>query len=561
MATSNDSMSSSVTYIKGTIGDIIVGTEIVLYKHKPGLEKISITNLDEVLNEVLKENSKYGGYTSLKRSGKDEDYIYSRINVNSLGDSGFNTIIYLSPTNSNEPIGYTEFLTAQGIIPKEVSIKLDFEATSEVGVDKINIFNSFSSVREFKSISKRLISNKLGGFTSIFKVEQEIGTDKTFSRYTREVNNLFENPENSILLDFGLATKDGLYRLDLIKEMTIAEDFEHYQLGYYKGEIVLYAWKTKNQEIVYLITSLSRKDKFGNPISYTNTPEGTKSLSNVPNLKSAVKSINYFSGRFASVHLESGHNAVIDVFDSKLVLQDEKASNISHIIDLWSPYSHVIELPSVLNKTSLMEHLPETKDLYINVPGYTTLTIKPVKKIGEWYVFREVAKNLDSTSNSITLNYLIYTNFTKTIRICEEYDEEPIPINNNLLLLRSKETIGNTTYDYYTYFTADGDYCSENYLMAKDLIDGVKKPAGKFYYQNFGCVIYSKTKYLASKAENYNNYSEKKLLIDKLGDNLLDSYIFGFRRNTCPENLEVPEIIGAINGLIYYKEGNKIKLL
>ena len=52
------------------------------------------------------------------------------------------------------------------------------------------------------------------------------------------------------------------------------------------------------------------------------------------------------------------------------------------------------------------------------------------------------------------------------------------------------------------------------------------------------------------------------LLVDHIGSSFTESYISGFRRNTCPIDLRTPNIIGSVNGLIYYKtKDNKIKLL
>ena len=558
MATSNNSNTNNAyTYIKGTVGDIIGSRKIILYKHRSGQEKISITNLDDKLNEIYSG----GEYVILERNNNEEPYRYNKADENNiLRDSGFNTIIYINSIN-NQAVGYSEFLSTQGIIPRIVLIKLD-NLLSELTVgDDIEILNVFDSVRTFSALEKNIISDELYGFTTIDEVYKNIKQIDTYPRYVQDINSLLSNPNNSVLLDYGLCTVKGLHKLNLIKEMTIANGFEKYQLGYYRGEIVLYAWKFINSRPYYFLASMSRKDKFGNSIIYTNTTDKIKPLSE----KYTVEKINYFSGKYASVVVNTLGMKKIGVLNLET---DELLDIKNHVIDVWNPYSQIIELPNILSKNNLTAHIPEISSLYIDIKNYNASPIEIVKKVGDWFVFRETAKNLDSSSNSVELSYLIYTNFSKTIRISEDYDKEPILINNNLLLVNTNTVIDGIRYNYNTYFTADGDYCTENYLLARDIVSN-KKVGIKKYSNNVNCILYSKEIQISgapvwvdNNAENYRNYRDKKLLIDYIGDNLLDSYIFGFRRNSCSDsNLQIPEIIGAINGLVYYKEGNKIKLL
>lgn len=577
METLSNSNTNIYTYIRGTVGDIKNGRNIILYKHSSGQERISITNLDKKLQQVIDS----GEFVTLERENPGDKYIYSKIDSNSkaLRNIGFNTIIYLSSTDKNTAVGYSEFLSTQGIIPNTVYIEVNL--SSEVTVNKTeegevigcDIVNIFTNIKDFSFLNEKLISDELFGYTTISKVYQNLNQIEVYPRYTQEISSLIEKPkETSILLNNGLIRSIeggvGLYKLNLIKEMTIAEGFEKYQLGYYRGEIVIYAWKNTNQGVEYFLSSLSRKDKFGNPVIYTNTTTRTKLLSSTK----PVRKLNYFAGKYASVVVyddtkKKEYNSVINIETGELL--NEVSPN--YVIDLWNPYSHIIELPELISNSRLVDNLPELRNLYLDLKNYNNPSIKLVKRIGDWFVFRETAKNLDSSNNSVTLNYLIYTNSTKTVRICEEYDKEPIIINNNLLLLNTNTTLDGKSYNYNTYYSTDGEYCSENYLMARDIIAGKDELGTKRYSKSLECIIYGKLRKISSvnnttiwveqDAENYQNYKNKRIQLDHIGDNIQDSYIIGFRRKSCADNLKVPEIIGAINGLVYYKEGNKIKLL
>ena len=185
----------------------------------------------------------------------------------------------------------------------------------------------------------------------------------------------------------------------------------------------------------------------------------------------------------------------------------------------------------------------------IDIKNYKQ-TINLEKKIGEWYVFKERRSNLSNIGNSTTLNFKIYTNLTKTVTISEEYDNEPIVINNNCLLLETKEGDRN----YYTYFLGERDYYSENALMAFDLVMGKTNVEGnKLINKNQNCIQYGDT--------NSEYYENGELVVDHIGSSIIESYCFNLRKYICPDDFKVPHFIGAINGLIYYKTGNIIKLL
>ena len=533
-----ESSNNSNTYVKGIIGDLKNCPYIILYR-STNLLNMSITNIDIIL-ENLKKN---GNYVKLSKIEGEDYYLFDRLDENNnIRYTGFDTIIYIN--HLNIPLGFTKFEVVKGLLSEKLKIMIDFNVKINKVENNSNVKIEYAldNITEFISLSKKLLVEKDYGYSTANKINKRIEIEKSFTNYVNNINDIETKPNKFISLNYGLLNSKGLYKLNIITEMTIANGFKNIQLGYYKGEIVIYSWEVENKEIKYTITSLSRKDTFGNPIIYTK-----RGSYNTINIKTeGTISVNYFSGKFISISVNS-NSEVYNIITGERVLLDEE--NPNHVINIWGN-GQIIELPKALSRKSLMEFIPETRNLYIDINNYKQ-TIHLVKNIGEWYVFRETRYSINK-SNPIFKNFLIYTNMTKTITVSEEYDQEPIILNNNILILRTKEQINNTKQDYYSYFVGDGHFLSENAWLAMDIITNDSN-INKVYNPEFNCITYGEN--------NQENYRNGSILIDKIDSNILDSYLFSFRRFTCPDNLKVPEIVGTINGLIYYKQGNNIKLL
>lgn len=544
-----ESSNNSNTYVKGIIGDLENCRTILLYR-STSLLTLSITNMDFVLDN-LKKN---GNYVKLNKIEGKDYYLFNRLDENNnIRYTGFDTIIYLD--HLDLPIGFTKFNVVKGLISDNLKIKTDFdtvigrtEASNSDNLGLLNVEYSLDNVTEFISLSKKLINDNLNGYSTSKDLNKQLSEVKLKHSFTNNINEVIVDHNKLIALNYGMINNEGLFRLDIIKEMTIADGFTNIQLGYYRGEIIAYLWNIKEVsggvEINYIINSLSRKDLFGNPITYTR--KGSFSTINIYDVNVANVKINYFSGRYLSVTVGS-NSVVYDIIEEVMVCLDNEYPN--HVIDLWGN-GRIIELPSVLSRKNLVEFIPETRNLHIDIKNYKQ-TIHLEKIIGEWYVFKETRSSSRKT-NAIFENFLIYTNFTKTIIISEKYDNEPIIINNNILALRTTELLDNKKYDYYTYFVGDGNFISENANMIMDRLNNESRNK-KYFNSDFGCLVYDEN--------NYEYYKNNSLIIDRIGSNFLDSYLFGFRRSECPEDIKVPEIIGAISGLVYYKLENKIKLL
>lgn len=576
-----------------TIGELESCEKIALYLAN-GSKKLNLDKLNKVNNieDLLLE----GTYIVIEKTyytSGNEKFVYYRKSIdNPLTSSGFNTIVYIN--YNNKPIGYTEFTYTQGIIPEELTIELKFNVSSGDSSQEIKLIDNLSvdTIQRRIDIKQKTLlnSDKLYGLTTISRVNKELkNAINIYPRYTKNVNDLFRNPEMNLFLDFGICNSKGLYKLDLIKEMTIAEDLKNHQLGYYKGEIVLYSWKETSGIFSYSVHTLSRRDKFGNPICYTNTTSGTKDIKS--HLNGTIENIRYFSGKYISVTIKpfSGKDEFYSVYN--IDTEDwVQLDSENHVMDLWGIDSHIVELPKAnkLSTATFTSFCPDIINSYLDIKNYT-YKLDVEKKIGEWYVLKQTRQS-DSTKH---YGYFkVYTNMTKTIvfsNTLEYMDEDPIVINNNILALRSKVTELNL--DYYTYFVGDGLYYSENALLVlKKLYFG----SGKMYYPNNKAIpetiksgqdvinfyniqaanitatdgykllelgIEPNIYYSSDNRKFVYNYGTN-LLIDHLGSSFTESYISGFRKNICPIDLCTPEMIGSVNGLIYYKtKDNKIKLL
>lgn len=552
---------NSNTYVIGIMSDLEDCSTIVLYR-STRLLTTSISNMEHVL-EVLEKNKNYTKVNKTIEGGKSY-YLFDRLDENNnIRYVGFDTIIYIN--HLGIPIGYTKFNTIKGLIPEKLKIVTDFNTYTQEGSDwnnegEFEIEYSLDNITEYVSLTRKLLVNEPYGFSTAKEIRDTLDQLNPSGRYTNNVYDLISSPEKSIVLNYGLLNNEGFFRLNLITEMIIPENegFYNIQFGYYKGEVICYNWRIQVIDVMdgnnrigyksildYKITSLSRKGKFGEPVLYTQ--KNSYNTIVIKSTKDKINKVNYFSGRFVSISMSNGLSEVWNVIDgTKVILDGGERGN--HVIDLWGP-GQIIELPDVLSKKNIVEFIPKVRDLFIDIKNYRQ-TIHLEKIIGEWFVFRETRTNL-SKINTISKSFLIYTNMTKTVMVSEDYDAEPILINDNVLVLRTTETLNNTKYDYYSYFTGSGNFVSENAMMALDIVSGIKKE--KVYNAELGYIQYNEN--------NVENHINKLIRIDNIGSNILDSYLQGFRKFTCPEDLKVPEIVGTLNGLIYYRFGDKIKLL
>lgn len=617
--TSNESFT---TKIKGTVGNILTGKKIILYNSRFITEKISISNIDYVINLIKESNY----YFEIERKEVSDNYKYNRLDSgNKLVNLGFDTIVYLSLEDL--PIGFTEFNRVQGLLSDELIIKVDISqelSNNDItSSEKIELFNnSLSQIIEYSSSIKSLISNKPYGYTSAKRINEDISTrGDIYPKYTNHVSELNKQPKDNILLTNGFCNISGLHKLDLVKEMLVADNFENHQLGYYRGEIVLYLWNNvteENKNITYSVYSLSRRDKFKNPICYTNTSNNKRIIQNpekgeIVNTKTetsrsktftgvdrdgnivtytgqvktttttkekkSYEKILYASSKFLliSVKVETTKNSlqygkkpngqwtnsedIITISDrivSKTIKEVNEVFNFEQLLwvnientfiptmDIWKTSGTIYEIPEILSKKRIVDLFPEVLNLHINIHTYNE-NIFILKRIGEWFVFEMRDQEL-----------FIFTNITKTVYISKKYDIDAIPINNDILLLKTEskdKTILN-------YFTESGIFYSENAIKSifeNTYLGNNEVQLVESEYNNLTTyTIQSQTEIIPEYLDNKINYEEKKIIVETVGDNLINSYTLGFKRNIM-NKITIPNIIGSLNGLVYEKEGNLIR--
>ena len=141
---------------------------------------------------------------------------------------------------------------------------------------------------------------------------------------------------------------------------------------------------------------------------------------------------------------------------------------------------------------------------------------------------------------------------SKTLYTLEDDSDMPIIVNDKILFTTSINKEGKK---YYSFYTEDNrTYFTEN--VRSTLFNGKMMFDG-----NIGAYVFMSD----NQIENDNNrlqYSSGAIRIVTVGDDFLKSYLVRYRRNIINENiLTVPEFIGAINGLIFYKSQNYLNYI
>lgn len=521
----NNNYSGYNTYILGTANSILNCLNITVY-NKSDLpadsEKLSLYNIDTIYQSVIE--LKIG--TVLSRQNSSEKFEYS------TNGKGFNTIIYLN-NSDNSPIGYTEFLSVQG---KSRNIDISLAFNSEIsGGFTVNLANSLSQLRNNTTVKTQFIGEDLHNYTSSIKIKEDLSSLLNNSpNYTTHLSSIIKSGDSqNIFLRNGILNGSTLIKLDFSKNINIdpfENGFNNYQFGFYKSDIVIYLWKGLD----YSIYSITKRNRFGNPICYIDSSTGYKTAPNY--IANISQSILYFSGRYIIVDLGNYLNYYV-IYDS----ENNKWINTESefIVDPLDLNSKIIELPKIINYNNISRYLPGISNIYLDIKDYSsTNTISMLKKIGDWYAIRRKRDNL-----------VIYTNMDKTIYL--RSDENPIIINNKLLMIHSKYPEENL--DYYTIYTGSKNtfYSEKARVILETITNETSIYNPELTYSNeLGIMICLG----GIRDEEYKNYYQNKdIKIVSSNESIISSYFSQFRRNNLPTNsIKVPNIIGSIGGLLYY---------
>lgn len=532
MATSDNYLGYN-TYILGSTKNVLECLGIILYNKDEfeDIDKISLYNIEQIFNKVTDS----GKYLRVSRDTGENSFLYSHLNGII---KGFNVIIYLSNSN-NTPIGYTEFLSIQGS-ERDINLSLDLVSDIVEG-SEINLLNSLSTLKNTTSISKDFTTDDLYNYPSskIILDDLEKTTD-IYPRYTTHLSSIKKNSINdNVFLDYGVLNKNRFYKLAVSKNININPfeiDFKNYQFGYYEDDIVIYSWVDNK----YSIYSLIKKNKFKNPITYTDTPTGYCEIPKYPSADS--QKINYFSGKYIIVKIE------INGQEEEVLYNLEKEDWIitslpNFVIDQLDVHNEVLEYPKILNYSNVFDYFPDIINIHFDLKSFSNSNnINIVKKIGNWYVIRQ--KRLNNK------NILIYTNMSKTLYTLEDDSDIPTIVNDKIIFT----TTIKGDKKYYSFYTEDNKtYYTEN--VRSTLFNGVM-----MFDSQIGAYIFEDPN--NQDNENRLQYISGSIKVVKIGEDFLKSYLVRFRRNIINTDiLTVPEFIGAINGLIFYKSQNYLNYI
>lgn len=512
------------TYVIGNSSNISNSLEVILYNKNdnwdPKLPKISLYNIEQVYSGLL--TSSGGNYIRLNRTTSKEPFKYE----NNL-PSGFTVIIYMSVID-NTPIGYTEFLNPQGKGSNiNIYISLDSSISSQI---QINLSNSLDQLKNNSTTGKNFLDNvNLYNYSGAQTIKQDLGADN-YPRYTSHVYHIQDNEQMNLLLDYGIGNSTGFHKINLNHDVNIdpySHNYENHQIGFYGKDIVLYSW-TGNK---YSIKSLVKKTRFGNPEVYTTSSGADYSI--FEDMRSNQE-IFYFSGRFI-ITIGTNYPSTLELYDI------EKSQWIStdyqnFFLDTLDPRSRIISTPGNISNKSITNYIPSINSTFLNLTDYTKYTnINIIKKVGDWYVFKNKQSSQKDFHIYSCIDRLVYTVNT---------DESPILINNSLLMIHTvDEDLG---LDYYTIYYEPGiSYYTEK-------ARATSRNSELEYSEELGILVSKDEEF--EKYKGY--YNEGKILVIHRNNptGIFGTILTGFRRSYFKASLktEVPKIIASISGLLYY---------
>lgn len=521
------------TYILGTSNNASTSLEILLYNKSDWygvnkLPKLSLYNLSQVYSQIVSSEEKK--YLILTRNSVEDSFYYNYKNEKILG---FSVIIYIN-TVENSPIGYTEFLNIQGV-SNNIDIHISFSSNIS-DIINVELVNSLAQLRNNTNIGKDFLSqDNLYSYPSKDVILDESSRIESYPRYTSNVYNLINNKETNILLSNGVISSNGFHKITFNNNVNIdpySNSFKNHQLGVYGKDIVLYSWSGNK----FSIHSLIKRTRFGNPFTYTTDNVDYNILDTLEN----NEEIFYFSGRFI-ITITNNFPSTMRLYDLERKIWIIPEYN-NFFLDILDPRSIIYSIPDNVTSFNITNYIPEINNTFIDLSEFSKYSnIVILEKIGQWYVF----KNKKST----TQDYNVYSSINKSVTTIRNKDV-PIILNDNILMIRTVTE----NLDYYTVYLGDEiEYMTEN---ARSIDSGIELE----YDEELGIMFCND-----SNSEIYRNYyKEGKIKIINRKNGIFGTLLEGFRKSFLRDNIdkEVPNIIGAFFGIIYYiNEDNYLNYL
>ena len=486
------------THILGTVKQAKSCLGIVLYdKYKfqnvEGYNKISLYNLEQDY-EVIIEN---GPYLKLTREKVGDSFQY--LHTNRELSSGFNVIIYLDPVTSS-PVGYTEFSNNQG---KNRDLTINLELSASVNTLDIVLNNNLSIAER---VDREYTGTGLNEYTSGSVLKSDVLSIQPKYPYSKFLSQA--QYSGGAITDAGLVKKieDELkfVKVGIARNVVYSPtfyNFTNFNVSFLGDDIVLCAWNGIN----YCISSLSKKNDFGNLITYTKSTTGYYTLLQDDGSTNVIK---YAAGKYLVCEsVLKTLRVVTRVFDFT-TRSWVKTINPNVFVDPCDQYNRVYDLPSSISYEQAYLYLPEISNSFYSY--LDTDYVNVVRKTGNWIVTSRV----ESGKRLYMISGLSFSLYIKK----EELDDIIFLDDNTLILKRDDELR---------------------------------------VYRGIG-----ETRYTESAAELIGGKLNTKYEIIRLGDDIMSSILNPLRRGAIPENGKVPEVVCGFSGYLFYTtEDYKINFL
>lgn len=303
------------------------------------------------------------------------------------------------------------------------------------------------------------------------------------------------NHKNIIYQGIRSSINNELYGLYITRDV----DIDPKKVGYSN-----YNFGFKGNDIVlyswtsegkYRATSLTKNDIFGNPLQYS--------------AGEYTGDIQYMSGRYII-----GSDRIYNYLTKEETLGE-------YIIDQQDWTGKVIKHPDSLESyEEVIVEIPDLKDIYIDLKTFMSYqTLRIHRKIGSWWILEHTERGRKA--------YAV-TNSRALIYMTKEEVSNLFVINSGSLLVKDQDT--------YNLYMID----SPGYYITESTKKYMKNSSGSWQLP----------KYVKSKSMLQDPFEIK------VGDDLYKTMLFNYRIG--PYINTVPNFIGSMCGVLFYKEGDNL---
>lgn len=517
------------TYVLRAIKDVTECSRILVYNSSSFIgnqnySRLNLYNLEDIFFNLLYNSDTRTYNSKCLVLDKTEDYF--EYDCNNTVTPGFNIIIYLTPNDT--PAGYTEFLNPQGRISDIDIVRIYLKFKVEIGEISIELNNSLYRVKN--RLGSGLMGKELWQFSPSDSIATKISKVKKDQKYTSHLTAFLDanNKSSVFLCDRTLGPENNMVVLDFLKDIDIfgGEEYTNFQIGYYKDDIVLYAWTYIDDGVgyYYRITSLL------NQVDYKYTRlSGTEYVDTIGKYNSSEvsKDLLYCSGKYLVFRINyRGTYNIIALFDTSCDKWVDLEST-NPIVDPLDKTSKIYELPkpnAIQSYDTAIELIPSLANTYLDLKEFikTERSLAIIKKTGDWFFIKWG-------------NLCIATCMSYSVVMTQEEYTKSIVLNDNSLLL-----------DYDTYYLLYHGVRKKEYYTEK--ARSVMSGSSLVDSTELGIKVCRDSDYL--KYEDY--YKKSEIAIIKKTDVVYNTILNSFRRQPL-YTYEVPSnIIGAIGSIIFY---------